>query len=143
MRFLIPGMELWACDFLRRELAALSDMFFDDVEVDNRFPEVPAAEAPEKLVVIQQTSAANNDLHLAEVTLQVNVFAGSWANPDDCYRLARVVHAIFADSAVPGVGNPVAAVNVSRGLVPVRDERRAARLFSTFDFTVVCEVLDH
>ncbi|RRD61631.1 hypothetical protein [Leucobacter sp. OH1287] len=137
MRILQADVVKFLCDFIRAELRRLPDPFFHDVEVAAIEPDVAARDYPDKLVTVAVSTVSDADLHLSDVSVRVNYVAGTPEFPDDCVKLARMVHAIVRDCARVADGNPVAAVTASRGAMSVVDEQLRARWFSLFDLVVV------
>ncbi len=128
-------VEAWLVPWLRQELAARG--WF--VEVARSEPAV--GEFPDFLVVV--TVVAGEDLSEVSSVADVNVsvLGGTLEKHELVGELARVVHALMRGCAGLQEGNPVAAVNESRGPFLVREVQPVARFLSTFSLTVVGEVL--
>lgn len=136
-----PDLVLWACGWLRAELAKRSEPFCRNVEVSNREPEVGSGSFPERLVVIGDSGSTDGDLLLSDASLRVSTLAGSREAPKECVDLARMVHALLRSCARAEPGNPVARVVASRGPMSVPGDHPRARRLSTFDLAVVGSVL--
>lgn len=136
-----PNVVLWATGWLRAQLADRPELVCRGVEVDRREPDVGSADFPQKLVVIGDSGSTDGDLWLSDMSLRVSVLAGSPENPSDCIDLARIVHAVMRSCARAGSESPVAAVTASRGPMEVPEDHPRARRLSTFDLSIVGELL--
>jgi len=131
-------LVLWACSYVREQLAILSTRYpvAAGVEVTNREPDENGDAFPAKLVIIRDDSGSTLSVISQEKTLGVSTLMGTVEDGVNASFLARLVFAILSDCASTAPGNPVASVSESNGPYLVGEDQPRARFYSTHTLVV-------
>ncbi len=142
-RVIYSDLELWACAYIRQQLAILAPRYpvAAGVEVTNREPEEADPHFPAKLVVVRDDSGPTLSVVSEEKSHGVSTLAGTVESQADAKNLAALVFAIMDGCAGVEAGNPVAAVTESQGPYLVTEDQPRARMYATHSLVVVGQAL--
>jgi hypothetical protein len=123
---IFPDVEMWACGYLRTELAARPEPYCADVFVSNTMPNTRS----DRMVLVRRDGGPRTSLVRETARMTVRTWATSEQDAND---LARMVAALLW--AAPD-GDPVIRVDQPTGPSPVADDSRQPLRLQTFEVEV-------
>jgi hypothetical protein len=123
---IFPDVEMWACGYLRTELAARPESYCADVFVSNTMPNTRS----DRMVLVRRDGGPRTSLVRETARMTVRTWATSEQDAND---LARMVAALLW--AAPD-GDPVLRVDQPTGPSPVADDSRQPLRLQTFEVEV-------
>jgi hypothetical protein len=130
------NLNLFLTGWYRRELAARTEAYCADVEVDTKEPG-PNDPFPERLLVIRWDGSSRTSVVSAEASVGLSVLAGSKTNPKDATDLALMVLALAEKLPAVEEGNPVTDLRGSTGPFDIAEQQDRARRYLTITLGVV------